>query len=830
MESPARPGALDASLRGDLEAILLTAIEKDRDRRYQSAAALATDIRRYLRNEAIEARPPNFLTQCRLFARRNRPTVAAMGAVAAALIVATVLSATFAVRSVRDSRRRSEAERAALVERDAARWKGYIANIAAGLSAQQLSEFQRMRASLSNASEEFRGWEWRFLAGMAERSDRIIQAHDDMIYAFGASRDRERIITGAADGSVAVWNTRLQDRVAMTRASDAGRVNGAALSPDGRVGYFGGSAGVLYEWAFDEGESARAIGEHAGEIFSVSAGQDGVVVVTTTRLECAVWERGESGWSRRSLEIEGGAVSAAFSLDRSRFAVWTPEGRVRIHDAPFGALLAEFDFEGGIMGCAFSPDNARFAAAGDDGIVREWSIATGEELMGVDATPGDGTVVTLAYTQGGETLAAGLMHRTIMIYTRGGPSGMWRVGGHEEAVTGLLFIDEGNTLLSASRDKTIRVWDFGSMVGPGRVLTLFGHSEPVLDVAFAPDLTTMATASRDDTVRLWEPDLGTSIGALRGHTGDVVSVVYTEDGSRLASASEDGTVRIWDARTGECVGVLRGHEGGVWGVAFDSSGRKIASAGRDTTVRVWDASTGETLRVMRGHDARVNGLSFSPDGALIATASRDHTVRVWDASSGALVRTITDHESDVFDAKFSANGDLLYTGSRDQTVRVWSTSTWECVDVLGGHGQLVTSLSLSDDGARLAAGSWFGEVLLWDIGTRDLVASFRAHESSIRGISFSPGGRWLATCSSDHTVRLFDGTPAAERTRLASESRRSREEAGWWLSRMPVGATRGNLDAVANDESLDEETKRWVRRFVLLESVGSIGSRASTRR
>lgn len=829
VESPTRPSAIDPTLKGDLEAILLTAIEKDRDRRYQSAAALATDIRRYLRNEAIEARPPNVLTQCRLFARRNRSTVAALGLVAAALIVSTVLSSIFAVRSARDSRQRSEAERVALVERDAARWNGYIANIAAGLAAQQLFEFQRMRARLDDTPEEFRGWEWRFLAGMADRSERIVAAHDDMIYGFGVSVDRSRMITGAADGSVAVWDTGSLERVAGT-SEPGGGVLGAALSPDGRVGYFGGDSGVLYEWAFHDGSPARPIGEHEGEIYCVSAGRDGVVVVTTTLLECVVWERSGSGWEQRTLEVDGGAASVAFSHDRGRFVVWTPQGRLTVTEAPFGEEVAEFDFGGGVMGCAFSSDNSRFAAAGREGIVREWSVESGEELLVADATRGDGTVLSLAYTPGGNALAAGLMHRMIMIFMLDESARRTLVGGHEEAVTGMVFLGDGNTMVSASRDRTIRLWDFGGPVGPGRVLTLYGHAEPVLDVAFSPDLTTIASAARDRTVRLWDPDLGTRLGALRGHTDTVVCVAYSLDGARIASASEDGTVRVWDARTGESERVLRGHEGGVWGVAFDPSGKRVASAGRDTTVRLWDIESGETIRIMRGHTARVNSVTISPDGAYIASASRDHTVRVWRASTGELVRLITDHESDAFDAKFSPDGRLLYTGSRDQTVRVWSTETWECVEVLGGHGQLITSLSASDDCSRLAAASWFGEVLLWDVQTRDLVASFRAHESSIRGIDFSPGGRWLATSSSDGTVRVFDGTTSSERARLLHDARQQREEASWWYSRLPKGAAQQTLDVLANDDSLSEETKRWVRRFVLMESLGSMESRETASR
>lgn len=820
MESPTRPSVLDASLKGDLEAILLTAIEKDRDRRYQSAAALATDIRRYLRNEAIEARPPNFLTQCRLFARRNKPTVAAMGVVAASLVVATVLSATFAVRSARDSRQRSEAERVAIIERDAARWKGYIANIAASIAAQQQQEFHRVRARLEDAPEEYRGWEWRFIAGTAERSERIIRAHDDMIHGFGVDVGRLRMVTGAGDGTVVVWDTRTLERVGETREGD-GSVNAAALSANGGTAYFGGDSGVLYEWSYEDGGAARPIGTHPDEIASVAAGADGVVVVTTSRAECVVWERGPEGWSQRTFEMESGVSGVVFSPDRTRFAGWTPGGRIGIYDAPFGSLLAEFDFGGGVGGGAFSPDNARFAAGGHEGFVLEWRIDTGELLLSADATHGDGTVLSLAYTPGGNALAAGLMHRLIVIFMRDGTSADIQIGGHEEAVAGMVFVGDGNTLLSASRDTTVRVWDFSTPVGPGRVPTLHGHSEGLLDVAFSPDLTTLATASRDDTIRLWEPDLCTSIGVLRGHTDDVFCVTYSNDGERLASASQDGTIRIWDARTGACLRVLEGHVGGVWGVEFDPSGRRVVSGGQDTTVRLWDIESGETIQVLRGHTARVNAVTVSPDGGLIVSASRDHTVRVWDALTGECVRFIDDHKSDMFDVKFSPDGRTLYTGSRDQTVRLWSTSTWECMDVLDGHGQFITSLWASDDSSRLAAASWFGEILLWDVKTRDLVASFRAHESSIRGIAFSRGGRWLATGSSDGTARVFDGADAPERARLRDRAKKDRTEAMKWRSRTQTSGASDNLASLANDESLSEGAKRWVRRMVLVESLGA---------
>lgn len=95
---PTRPGMVRAELRGDLETIILKAMEKDRERRYQSAAECGEDLRRFLRHEPILARPATVVYQVRLFARRHRSFVAAAGVVAATLVASTGVSVWFAMR------------------------------------------------------------------------------------------------------------------------------------------------------------------------------------------------------------------------------------------------------------------------------------------------------------------------------------------------------------------------------------------------------------------------------------------------------------------------------------------------------------------------------------------------------------------------------------------------------------------------------------------------------------------------------------------------------------------------------------------------------------
>jgi WD40 repeat protein len=89
--------------------------------------------------------------------------------------------------------------------------------------------------------------------------------------------------------------------------------------------------------------------------------------------------------------------------------------------------------------------------------------------------------------------------------------------------------------------------------------TLEGHSDSVTSVAFSHDSTRLASASRDRTVKIWDASSGACLQTLEGHSGPVKSVAFSHDSTRLASASCDSTVKIWDANSGACLQTLEGH-------------------------------------------------------------------------------------------------------------------------------------------------------------------------------------------------------------------------------------------------------------------------------
>ena len=162
---------------------------------------------------------------------------------------------------------------------------------------------------------------------------------------------------------------------------------------------------------------------------------------------------------------------------------------------------------------------------------------------------------------------------------------------------------------------------------PRRILA--GHRTAVSSAQFSPDGTRIVTASLDRTGRVWDAATGKCLATLTGHKGQVVSAQFSPDGTRIVTASEDKTARVWDAATGKSVATLEGHKDEVFSAQFSPDGTRIVTASRDKTARLWDAATGKRLGTLAGNASGVLSAQFGPDGTRIVTASSDKTARIW---------------------------------------------------------------------------------------------------------------------------------------------------------------------------------------------------------
>ena len=317
---------------------------------------------------------------------------------------------------------------------------------------------------------------------------------------------------------------------------------------------------------------------------------------------------------------------------------------------------------------------------------------------------------------------------------------------HRDRVLGIVFSPDGETIASASFDKTVKLWN-----REGKLLqTLKGHQEGVYSVAFSPDGETIASTSADRTIKLWNRE-GKLLQTLEGHQKQVGSVAFSPDGETIASASYDNTIKLWN-REGELLQTLEGHQDGVPGVDFSPNGETIATASLDNTVKLWNRN-GALLQTLTGHQDGVYDITFSRDGQTIATASLDNTVKLWNRN-GALLQTLTGHQEGVHSVAFSPDGETIATASLDSTLKLWNREG-ELLQTLAGHREGINRVTFSPDGQTIATASNDTMLKLWK-RQEELLWALKDHQEGVNSVAFSPDGETIATASLDKTVKLWN--------------------------------------------------------------------------
>jgi len=334
--------------------------------------------------------------------------------------------------------------------------------------------------------------------------------------------------------------------------------------------------------------------------------------------------------------------------------------------------------------------------------------------------------------------------------------------GHTEWVRACVVTPDGQRVVSASGDKTLRVWDLES----GRALaTLEGHARWVSACAVTPDGRRVVSASTDQTLKVWDLESGRVLATLEGHTNRVNACAVTPDGRRVVSASEDDTLKVWDLESGRVLATLEGHTDGVNACAVTPDGRRVISASKDATLKVWDLESGRELANLGAHAGWVNACAVTPDGRRVISASdgrrvisasEDQTLKVWDLESGRALATLEGHADVVSACTVTPDGRRVISTSGDQTLKVWDLESGRVLATLEGHAYVVSACAVTPDGRRVVSASGDETLKVWDLESRRALATLEGHADGVTACAATPDGQYVISASEDETLKVWD--------------------------------------------------------------------------
>jgi|GEM_PF-4794337 len=378
-------------------------------------------------------------------------------------------------------------------------------------------------------------------------------------------------------------------------------------------------------------------------------------------------------------------------------------------------------------------------------------------------------ILSVAISKNGERIFTGHVDKKIIQWERGIPTDT--LLGHTGYIYALEFSADERMLLSASSDKTARLWDLSKQ----SYTTFTGHSGAINTACFSPDGLQVLTGSSDRTIKLWDLK-GNELQTFEEDLQAVRGLAFAPDGRHFYSA-ESSKARLWNLRGLELTNYnYERLNGAALSVAFipatDTTERMLISGSRDHSVRIWDKQ--ESLQQeFNGHQLGVEAVAYCPQFGYILSGSMDGTAILWDRQNKTKLKTFQ-HRHVVEAVAFSPNGQNCITGSWDSTAIIWPiySSSQSNIDgdtsevssypteadsvVLKGHqGYVEAAIFSPKTGNFVVTGSQDRKIIKWSL-SGEILDSLIAHRDDVEALAISMDEKLLLSGSKDSTAILWN--------------------------------------------------------------------------
>jgi len=763
VEDPVPPSRINPSIPVELETIIQKATEKDAAARYTTARDMADDLRRFLREQPIKARPATVRDRLRKWSRRNRGLLNASIAFGVVLTLALAAAGIW-VDHERQQVKYEQKARAAdqtivAAANEDLRILHYVTTINLAERALNSGEFAEVRRLLQDCRPgeeevDVRSFEWHYLWHAARYGSLAFGGHRGDVYCFQLAPDRHTAASGGHDG-VRIWDFETGRELAHLKGHVAD-VNDLSFSPDGALLATASDDRSVKLWSTADWNEVHTI-RHETDVVAVTFAPNGQLLATGERYPLAqhagmnrvlLWDLGS--WEPRSI-LKGPSValgSMAFSADGNLLATGDSNGSARVWNIPEGTLRYSFPHPGATVNCvALANHRPLLATGGNDGIVRLWNTSDGTLESSLKAAAKSFDCVVFAPDD--SAIAGGGSDLPIHVW-ESTPEGRYvrnQVIPNRGRIWSTAFADPA-TIVGTTREGGVHKWDRLKSAERYRI-QFEGLDAP--DFAISPDGKFLVTAA--DGLNVYDVADQSHMGQLAPSESCASAVAYSPDGKAVASGHESGDIVMYDPKTWQTrkvlhrspsrIGWLQYLEGGEIlminggqmflepvrsrvvpcpllefspgdSFTFGPSGRGV-SITRGRLVQAWNRG-----RKLRSLQLPLNGSwgAISADGLRFAHSATDGTIRIWNLDDEKPEFVFVTGKDAVIHMAFSADGRSLFGATtRDTSVRAWNVATGRELLTLATGLSEIRKIAASSDGRALVVSgigsAGHGEVTIW---------------------------------------------------------------------------------------------------------------------